>query len=168
MKRRLRKISLVFVVCLTAAMTLIAATPRDICVCRIVASVAAGASCRCGAGGPQALPTREVGKVPHSRKPRKACCCCNAKREHSHEPVEPGCQAKQFPCIRAIAQAEFLVNSTSDTSAAKEGSDAPVLLAQSLAPSFLPGSSERGRAVWLVHLTSPPTDLVISLQHLII
>jgi hypothetical protein len=153
---------------LTAAMTLIAATPRDVCACRALANYPSGSLCCCPAGESPANSTKGPGAKPHSRKPRKACCCCEAKSEHSCPPLRADCQARQLPCIRSMVQAEFLIPSTTDTSVSKDVTDNLVLLPQSSSPALFRGVSEHGRRVWLLHLSSPPTDLVISLQHFII
>ena len=181
--RRCRKVSLIVLVCTTAACTLIATTPHFTCRCpdgRVKAFCWAlwmtSAKCCCDGNSCCSTENSRAGSNPDGKEPSETCC--GGKNEDTFpEPVHgdsggqpqgprqslPENAVSQSCCQKTLAQAEVFSLKHGELKIA-EAAPAPFIHVNLSCFS----TATACVSVWQACRMPPPTDLVVTLQHLVI
>jgi hypothetical protein len=146
-------------VCVTAIMTLVAASPQYACACRggpqSVPSSLSPCGCTCG-GGCCALPSDgSEGK----------CCCCG---KHGSERAKPNERsAGHTSCKKTVVPAELFVQSSRGNSVVPDGT-AGLWLKRVSNVFNAAAATDRTPLPWRLLHHAPPPDLLALLQHFLI
>jgi hypothetical protein len=155
---------------LTAVMTVVVQTPHIQCRCPdghlkpfCLSSMFSGGACCCSGSCCDASGRSRAEHQPAGSQ--RSCACCE---QHESEKASPTSEEPQFHapgCSKTPAQVQTY-SSTHATNTATLLHSTHALPPQlgSLAVS----SQIEGLKLWQIHLISPPTDLVITLQHFLI
>jgi hypothetical protein len=168
--KRFRKIAVVTLVWLTAATTVAAGMPYSICHCALsslnsaVARPANNQTC-CGCSG-KCCRTDSVAPSRAKKAVAKSSCCSGPK-PRTQGPLSPQPRISCAGCIRTLAQAQP-VTVSSDKRQLEEKATAHPLLTLYL-PRVSLAQSLDSRQAWRDSPgDSPPTDLITTLQRLLI
>ena len=170
---RVRKTVLTLLVWLTAAMTLVAGTPHFRCLCpngqvkHFCSGSASKQTCCCSGN---CCGSSEGGcskSAISSGKGKKSVCCGPHGREQVRSERTSGWSIENKCCSRSLAPSEFFSVSGCKSSGVKEVSARLPLAHRAVLVPFA-SATERCPISWQNHRIPPPTDLVITLQHLTI
>jgi len=170
-----RRKCLVFVMPLTAAMTLVASFPHFECrcpngrlkpfcfgFCSPVSSCCSESCCHL-----QSATSPRANRHAAAKSSRKMCCCCRQEKRQSPRTHGHRFQVTRPGCAKTVAQPVSWTSSDVKTTVVKDRTCHEGALPSAFMLTAAPFRHWEHRS-WREHLVGPPTDLVTLLQHYLI